>query len=349
MKLTTVYYYSRRTVSFNVLPVKSLWQRPEPTALLIIMLALGGGVPFFTTPAWGVFITALLLGAIAPAAWLLWHGHSPALLPAVAALLTAVLLSALLHPGPVAGGNVILWLGAAALLVAGQPLPARPGLLGAAWLFPLVWLLASAAGWQDNPNITASFTAVFVLVLLSSHSKAAIIPIAANLLLLAHLGSRGAMLGLAAGLVVYLWPSLRQRWLLAIPLPLVGLLWLIRPQTAAYRLHYWASTLAAASPWGVGPGGIWLKHLIIEPGSSLPQLHAHNWLLTWLTETGWVLGGLALLPLLFMLPRVIPRFAPWQRACLAALLTHSLVDDPLWWPGPLLLLALIAGTMNKEQ
>lgn len=330
------HYIVTRTNFFNVQPVQRLVQRPEITALLVVIFAIGGGVRFFTSPVWGISITAMLMAAVVPAVWLWWSGHRPLLLPAVAALLAAVLLSTLLHPGPVAIGRVILWLGTAALLTIAEVLPVRRGLLWAAWIFPPLWYL-----WPDNANITGAIAAVFVLASFSAHHKAAFLPIGVNLLLLLYTGSRGAMLGLVAGMAVYLWPFVRPKWLFVVLFPLLTVaLWMIAPVTAAYRFSYWSQALAAASPFGVGPGGIWLRAIVLEPIINRPQIHAHNWAMTWFTEQGWLLGAFGLLPMAVTVPRL--RLSPWQKACLIALLVHGLVDNPLWWPGPLLLAALIA-------
>jgi O-antigen ligase len=180
------------------------------------------------------------------------------------------------------------------------------------------------------------------------------LPLFLNLAVLAILGSRGSLLGLATGGLVIVWPGLRagfvtKTYIVLGSLTAGGLLIAWKLRTALHRLHYWQQAGAAflATPvFGVGPGGIKARQVITEPGGGF-QVHAHNLLVSSTAELGLV--GLVLLALggwwlyrhrsSFLIHR-------WQLAILAGLLAHSMVDEPLWWPGPLLLAALVVGSVK---
>jgi hypothetical protein len=214
---------------------------------------------------------------------------------------------------------------------------------------PFLWLLL---GQADNRNIQAIYYVIFSLAAIQRRSIWAGAAIGAAV----YLGSRGALLALAAGVLVLAWPHLpRRARFSAAPAGLAALAVLItaRPVTAAYRLDYWRNALAAwlTSPWvGLGPGGLYVQQFIPEPGTAYFQVHAHNALITWLAATG-LLGLLALAVTVYLFIRYRYKFViqRWQWAIFAALAAHSMVDDPLWWPGPLLLLALIFGTIDARH
>jgi O-antigen ligase len=167
------------------------------------------------------------------------------------------------------------------------------------------------------------------------------------------LGSRGAILGLSVGLLV--WKRPRLTWGQAALFTTVGLgvLWVLtiyRAQEAFNRFAYWSQALDALvdhNIWlGLGPGGIAARRVILEPGS-LPgpggfHLHAHNFIVQWTAETGLVGLTALLIALVWILKARI--HWRWQLPILAAILVHCLVDFPLYYPGPLLVFMAIAGS-----
>lgn len=213
----------------------------------------------------------------------------------------------------------------------------RHGLTWAGWLWPLAALL----GPGDNTNVLAVWPLAF---LLASNSTAQKWLYGAALL---WLGSRGAIIGAAVGLMIA--TGRRPDWRLgaaALGAGLALIAW--RPTTALYRLGYWAGALRgwASSPlWGVGPGGVGARGLVDQPGAVGNQIHSHNIIIT----TGAELGLIGLGVLLWLGWHMWRALASdWQRAIVAALGAWSLVDEPLFWPGPLLLLALVVGCIPAQ-
>jgi len=315
--------------------------------------------------------------------------RSPApLLPAFY-LLAVSLLSAALHPPTLEALTrlALLWL-AVALLVILDDVPLDGSLRLVGWLWPLVWWW-----WPENPNIGSVWPLVFVLFGLFGNGGSAgpgrrcyqtgrlgdwevgrlrdwetLLRASAPLLLclihgaiLLYLGSRGALIGLAAAVT---WPVVSRfrppnppaGGISAPPFGglgglafyglglavLAGALYWLRPVTAGYRLHYWRAALEAwaTAPWlGIGPGQLWAGQWISSyPGSELFMVHAHNALVATLAETG-LIGLAALLWLVYSLFTI--HCSLFTRSALIALAVWSLVDEPLWWPGPLILSVLI--------
>ena len=132
---------------------------------------------------------------------------------------------------------------------------------------------------------------------------------------------------------------------------LVGLLAVLRLNTALVRFYYWRLALAAFLErplFGYGPGGIRAFGLVVEGGVWHP--HAHNILLSLLAEQGIIgLAGLGLAIRQAWAIRHKLQIERWQVAVLAGLAAHSMVDEPLWWPGPLLIAALVIGSIGEKQ
>jgi O-antigen ligase len=120
---------------------------------------------------------------------------------------------------------------------------------------------------------------------------------------------------------------------------------LVSPRTSARRLDYWAQSVdawrsAPAYPWlGIGAGK--LSTVIVERGKGCCMPHAHNVLVSTLAEGGLVSAALLLLGLAWWWAANRARLEPWQIGLAAALLVWSLVDEPLYFPGPMMIAALL--------
>ncbi len=345
MKLTIALPGSKAASFFNALPA----QLVDLTAAgAVLLLAVGGGVQYFITPTFGLAVTGLMLGLVVLGILAGFDiDEDNPLSDEWVILFFVMIVSAMVNGASWAAlGRVGLFFVAGSALMVGRVYAQtiRRGLIIAAVAWPAVWLLANAAGYGDNRNISAAFTVIFVLALLTTRHKALWGAILANCVLIGWLGSRGAVLGLLAGLLVYLWPYLRSGRAVVLLLPAVlAVMWWLRPTTAMYRLGYWQDALNAwrSSPlFGVGPGGLWVTQAIAEPGGGW-QLHAHNMAVTWVATTGLVgliFGALAVWNVWqrrHYFPR--PVWAIW-----AAMAAHGMVDDPLWWPGVLVLVTLLS-------
>lgn len=290
-------------------------------ALLVIMLR--GAVPYLAVPGLIIWVT------MATAAMLnfdIWRVESWQLALAGAAVGAIILAQYFLEEKPL-----------------------REALALAGWLWAGLWAPALLLGWSDNWNTVAFWPFLFAMVALRGDSgKPALLALMTwNLI---WTGSRGALLGLAVGALAYFSLTVYKPRAINLfsltGLLAFGLLIARRPETAGYRLHYWQQAWQAFldNPGGVGPGGLWARHLITEPGAAGYHFHAHNIVLSWLAETG-LIGTLG--ASLAAVAAVVIELSPWKLALLAGLLAWSMVDQPLFWPGPLLATALVIGA--REQ
>ena len=329
-------------------------------AAAILLLALFGGVQFYrAAPVLPVFLT---MGVVLTwAALIQAYVHPPGVLAAGAVIyIQAMLLSALANPAilPFSLSRLTLAITAAAVLVLARRLDARAlfdGLTLAGWLWPGTWLAAGWLGWGDNSNIMAIWSMLFIVAALAGRNWWFLV---IHSVMLFSLTGRGAILGAGVAVLVMVWPALPARtntkitvYSLAGIVALLGLIaW--RPQSTLIRFYYWRMAVTAFidSPLaGVGPGGLNALLIIPEPGSGF-QIHAHNGIVSTAAEMGLVgLAALGLIAWLLYARRGSLVYYRWQMAALAGLLAHSLVDEPLWWPGPLLAAALIAGTTPNKK
>jgi len=322
--------------------------KPLLTAL-ILLLATFGGLQFYRPETMPFF----LAGAVVVAGLGLFKlatGQVEIDLVYVLGLLAVQLsMIANLDIWPVAFGRFVLVLLALATVVVGRSVGSeelRTAIEWAGWGCPLVLLLAPSG----NPNIQAVWPVVFLVSARIQDRKLAYTKFLYTGLqfgALLWLGSRGALIGLGVGLLVLYRPRL-NRFSVAGAAFGLGAALAIRPHTALNRLLYWQAGLVAWSQsplWGVGPGGLWARQIIQEPGAAAYQVHAHNMLITCLAELG-LPGLIALLCLATHLYQA--KFQPWQNALIAAFAAWSLVDEPLFWSGPLLLLALVVGCRQEE-
>jgi len=313
--------------------------------ILTIILALFGGMNFFVSPLVGPLFIGAGVVVLAAAVVVMWRGEIPATLLPASLILLAMSLSSMANADiwTIALSRKFIFAVAMGLMIITTQMDdIWPALYRAGLIWPPIWLAATWLGWWDNRNIVAVWSMVFIVVGFYGRRWWYLAP---HLLMLLWLGSRGAALGGLAAMLVILWPGLKYTATLVRMggvAGLVGLLVWWRPDTALYRLHYWLSgwQVFINNIWlGVGPGGISARDLITEPGGGY-QVHAHNIIVTTGAELGLV--GLALCGLAAWLWwRSRPGLARWQWAIIAGLLVHSLVDQPLWWPGPLLFFAMI--------
>ncbi len=326
------------------------------TGLLLTVTALGG-MSYYSIPAAGLAITALML--ILAGYWLvdlLWFRKQP---PGVGLIFVGALFAALANGlGAVSVGRLLLLASAHGVAAAARQI--SPDIINRAvyWaglIWPAVAIALHNGPWLENRNILAAITLIYLLQAIVERGvwdtgRFFALRLTLYVLLLLWLGSRGALLGLAAGLLVWAWPAVggpRPVVGLAVLLLLAGLI-LWRPDTALLRLHYWQAAWAAwlENIWfGIGPGGLWTRQIISEPGGGW-QIHSHNLIITWLSEMGLI--GLLL---------AVSGVAAWLYTgqsmaviiILAGIATHSMVDDPLWFPGPLLLTAVILGAVGQND
>ena len=172
------------------------------------------------------------------------------------------------------------------------------------------------------------------------------------IVVMALLGSRGGFMGLTVALIYLMKPDFTIMQLVPVsmilPVVMIQVTAATGLKTAGYRLVYWVDALLAgmAHPLaGVGPGGLISLKLITEPGVG-HQIHAHNFILSTAAEGGLI--GLACLGLAVLLTlrmvRAGFRLSGWRTAILMGLLAHSLIDQPLFWPG----LLIFAGGLTNE-
>lgn len=294
---------------------------------VIIALAWAGGTNSLTGPGSlaiaGLSMVIVLAGLILSA--------EPAPLTGSGLILFGVMvIGMVLHPNELAYWKI--YTAAAALLAMqiGYHYPPEFGrwsngvIIGA--VAPL-WLF-------ENPNILAFWP----------FSMALVTGLWSYWVYLPLLLSRGAILGAGVATVTIYRP---KPWLIALALGAAVLLYFLRPETAGYRLGYWAAAWQAwlDHPWGIGPGGIGPGQFIPEPGGGY-QMHSHNILLSWVVEYGFIgLGGILLAATALPKPEV--RLARWQWAFIAGLAVWSMVDEPLFWPGPLIFTGYLLGV--KEE
>jgi O-antigen ligase len=326
-------------------------------AAIFLFLALFGGMQFYLLPGATLALTGAGLGLVILIP-VLWRGTPPLALPGLIYLI-AMLFSTAANPDilAVAASRLILASIALTALVTAHQINATcllRGLYLAGWLWPGVWLAARGAGWADNPNVVAAWSVVFIAVSLTGHNWWHLL---LNLGVLCWLGSRGAIIGATVAVLVMVWTGTRPR-LDTKTYPVLGLAGLAGlagliawdPRLSMIRLYYWQRALAAFyhNPiFGVGPGGLKALNFIPEWGGGF-QIHAHNIIITTGAELGLV-GLVALALIAWWLYAVRHTLKPqrWQLAIMAGLLAHSMVDEPLWWPGPLLVFAMIAGAVRN--
>ena len=315
-------------------------------AALFLVLSISGGMQFYLTPVVGLASTTAGLVVIMAAIYFYLRGERPPILPAALIMWAALGLSTLanLDIWPVAAGRLLQVAFAIGALVVSHRLNValiQEALYLAGWVWPWLYLVVSLAGLQNHQNIIAVWPVFFILVGLTGRNWLYLLP---NVAALLWLGSRGALIGLAVGIIVFIYPYIKIKWAAIYAAPLmVGLVWW-RPATAMIRLHYWQKSLNAFvyhPTFGLGPGGLGARHIIAE--NNLWVTHAHNVLVTLMAENG-ITGLMGLILALYVLPPL--NFDRWQWAIMAALLAHSMVDEPLWWIGPLVASAIIFGVNN---
>lgn len=328
---------------------------------IIILFALFGGMNYYLQSivlwvgsfvGWIVIIWALSFIA---------RGQASPLLPVFGWLAPAVALSTLVNIENFAGAAGRIWLYAVAiagLIVSNQTITAgqvKKAIWGAGVIWPAVWSVASILGWWDHQNIVVYWSVLFVVVILAERRWLYLSP---HLIMMFWLGSRGAIIAslVSSGLIMWFWmgkPRLGLKTTLIGGLGSLAGVWgmvYLRYHNAMARIWYWREAIIAIWDNPVFGIGLGLKNtgIITEPpnGTSY-QIHAHNIFLTWLAETGLIgiicLGGAA-----WYVTRRSWDVEYWQLSFLAGLLVWSLVDEPLFWPGPLLITAVIAGTIKQK-
>jgi hypothetical protein len=325
----------------------------------LVFWMMYGGALFWSQ--WIQVSFAASLGLLSFWAGFAWQRgrHSPLLRPVLLIGIAALIsLAGNLDILPQSGAWLAVFAFGVLALLAGSHLGEDhllTGLYWAAWIWLAVWWLPRLGGWIDNRNILGVWPVVSILVILArGRPPWWALPHLGVLLLL---GSRGALLGLTAGLVAFYRPRLTRSQVVlftTVGLAFLYTLAVYRPVEALNRFYYWDQAFQELSNhniWiGLGPGGVAARHSIAEP-TNLPaqpsyfHLHAHNLFVQATAELGLIgLAALILAAVWILRAKIQGR---WQIAILVALLVHSLVDLPLYYPGPWLVFMFIAGSTRQ--
>jgi len=233
----------------------------------------------------------------------------------------------------------------------------RPGFAGAGACLSALVLLVAITGQVPpdgawNRNVIAGS---LVALLPAAWSFWEIHPVrkwGAIALSLAAIGvtvSRGAYMGSVAAILVLLSEQVRfSQWAwialgISAPAALLGLV-ALKPVQSIERLYFIRSAVEQwwqASPlFGAGPGQL----LVTTPGKLLPFYHAHNAVVSFVSQVGLAGAGILGSALGVARREIGHGWQRWQLATLAAVAVHSLVDEPLtWWPTGLIA-ALVLGS-----
>jgi hypothetical protein len=126
------------------------------------------------------------------------------------------------------------------------------------------------------------------------------------------------------------------------PIVILGLVTL-RLNSSIMRLYFIRSAveqwLKRSLLFGVGPGQL----LVTIPGELYPFYHAHDAVVSFVSQVGLVGGGILGAALGVARREVGHGWQRWQLATLAAVAVHSLVDEPLtWWPTGIIVALILA-------
>jgi hypothetical protein len=233
----------------------------------------------------------------------------------------------------------------------------RPGFAWAGAILSALVLLVAITGqippggaWNRNviAGILIALLPATWLSLWESQSTLKWGMIALSLLAVGATGSRGAYMGCVAAMLMLLLEHVvfsRWAWIalgISVPAALLGLV-ALRPVQSIERLYFIRSAVEQwwqTSPlFGVGPGQL----LVTAPGKSLPDYHAHDAVVSFVSQVGLAGGGILGAALGVARREIGHGWQRWQLATLAAVAVHSLVDEPLtWWPTGLIVALTLA-------
>lgn len=312
-------------------------------AAVVLVFSITGGMMVYTDPRalHGLYIVGNLL-IIAAVSWSIYRRRWPPFAPVLGWVLVGLGMSMVANLNAIPAGLCRLWLLliAVSVMTITSYLPHEKtfnGLrLAAVCLLP-VWAIFWMLGWFDNKNILAFYPMIFLALSLTT------VMVGGYVAFLAVLGCRGAVLGSIVSTSFLIYPYIRRYFKLYVTIGAISFVGLVSlsPGSSAARVIYLGQAAAAflSSPWfGVGLGEL----------PSLCLLHAHNFLISLAAETGLIgLGFTAIAA--WRLYQIRHNFIieRWHVAVLIAVLAHSLVDEPLWWPGPLLTFAIILGSIRR--
>lgn len=346
------------------------------TQLFILLLAIFGGAQFFTNQTLAWFIMAYMVFGLIIA---IKRPCPPLSMSIFRWPVVMLILSALVTFN---GWWTVLrlWLVSAALMLGLLKIDhnrLRVSILTVGFIYSWFWIV----GPGDHRNIVALWPLIFASTALGSPKSWWRWPyLGLQAAVLLWLGGRGAILGLAATCAAYYIISRHGSHITAtasLVATISAVLAMARINTSMVRVSYWESALKAflsAPIFGLGPGGIiyYSKDIIFGSNYSsfvklIPSiwntetntgnikfstihLHAHNIIISLLAEGGMAgLAGLVMAARQAWYIRNKLHFETWQITVLISLAVYSMVDEPLWWPGPLLLAALVVGSIGEKQ
>jgi O-antigen ligase len=320
-------------------------------AAVILFLALFGGAQFYAKP-WGVWFV-LIMQIVVVLGMLIKPFHPSPTFLIFFPIFVAILISDAANRDifQATFSRTLLFIAFLIFILGSHNLLSRPdvfaaglSLAGAIW--PGVYVISRLLGWGDNTNIIAAWSVMFIAVNLAGHNWLILL---AHIVMLLWLNSQGAILGAIVAFMIMTQPYWRfsTKTLIMVGLGIMAGLIAWQPAMARIRLYYWRRAWVAflSNPiFGVGPGGLHARNLIPEWGGGY-QVHAHNTLVSIGAELG-LIGLAAVAGIIFLITRFRWKMTRWQLAAIAGLLAHSMVDEPLWWPGTLLAIGLIVGSIK---
>jgi len=340
------------------------------TVFFIYWMLWGGTLLYQSLGAMLVYFVALGGSLSLAAHYALSERKAPPMAYPAALMLIGGVFATLANPDiyNVTFQVLTVWALAGAVMVIAHQLPGdsvRVALVVAGLVMALVIL--AFPSMHDNSNVTGAWL-VLLIPLAGAETFGKRIPYKWTVILYTAggiaalgMGSRTAFIALVFSLLIYSWGKFeRKYWAAIIPFVVFGLFLLVieRPDTFYNRFDYWEQVYdhlgeyKAGGParlFGVGPGGLYARRAIEEvgkPGEFIP--HAHNILVQVIAELGDI-GLVTFIGAILWTLANRPKWDRYQWSIVGGVLVYCLFDFPLFFPGFLVVLAVIMGLRGQVE
>jgi hypothetical protein len=319
-----------------------------------------GGTLLYEVPGAMLVFYILLIAMLGMAGHIVFVQRTPPTLgyPAVI-MLIAGFFSTIANPEIINVSSQVIgvWLMAFAALVIASQFESNTVMV-AFLIAGVLWSIAGLSGLMSYNTNIAGIWLVFLLPIglqrIGSNRKWALAFLVIVLLIAMAIESRTAVVALLITALVY-YKNLVPKWgwYLApfAAAVIIYALFVLRPDTFLSRFSYWVQIWQRfdnpMQRWfGFGPGGLYASGMIIDPVGGYPVPHAHNLFIQVFAELG-EMGLASLVGAGLWINKNRPDWDRWQVAILGGMLVYCMFDFPLYFPGVLVMTAVIAGVRRQ--